>query len=89
MSNRNTDISNENDERDRLYFDFEDHFNMNEISEEKIQFAKYYLEDKMGIDLEEDPVIVFSSINGSVFGYLVAHIVDEYLLQKKKSEDGM
>ena len=65
-------------DKDRLNFDFEDHFNKENISSDKIRFAKYYLEDKIGVDLEEDPMIVFSPIGSTVFGYLVAHIVVEY-----------
>ena len=65
-------------DKDRLNFDFEDHFNMDNISSDKIRFAKYYLEDKIGVDLEEDPMIVISPIGSTIFGYLVAHIVVEY-----------
>ena len=76
-------------DKDRLNFDFEDHFNMANISSDKIQFAKYYLEDKIGVDLEEDPMIVISPIGSTIFGYLVAHIVVEYEKYKEKNESGI
>jgi len=62
----------------RIPFDFEDHFNYEKISPEQISFARYYIENKMGIDLSSDSYIEFSSIRAIVFGYLVAHIVSEY-----------
>ena len=65
--------------------DFEDQFNKENISSDKIQFARYYLEDKIGVDLEEDPTIVFSPIGSTIFGYLVAHIVVEYEKFKEKN----
>jgi hypothetical protein len=74
--------------RDRLRFDFEDHFNYEEISSEQICFARYYIENKMGIALDSDSIIEFSSISPTVFGYLVAHIAYEYEeYNKRKMED--
>lgn len=70
--------TNADDDRDLLYFDFADHFNGSKVSEEKIQFVKNYLENKMGFDLNEDHLIEFSAIRSSIFGFLVAHIVTEY-----------
>lgn len=67
---------------------FEDHFNLDEISMDKIQFAKFYLAENLGADLEEDPMIIFSPISATVFGCLVAHIVDEYEKFKEKTENG-
>ena len=78
----------ENIDEDSIYVDFEDLFNKENISEDQIQFAKQYVENKIGADLEEDPLIVFSPISSSVFGYLVAHIVTEYEKFKEKTEDG-
>ena len=72
-----------------LNFDFEDLFNMKNISSEKIQFAaKHYLENIMGIDLHEDPLIVFSPIGSKIIGYLVADIVLEYENYKEETKDG-
>ena len=65
--------------------DFEDKFNKENITSEKIQFARYYLEEKIGVDLEEDPMIVISPIGSTIFGYLVAHIVVEYEKFKEKN----
>ncbi len=62
----------------RKPFDFEDHFNYQEISPEQISFARYYLKNLMGIDLNSDIIIEFSSINAIIFGYIVAHIAVEY-----------
>ena len=64
--------------RNRIPFDFEDHFNYQKISSEKISFARHYIENKMGIDLSSDSYIEFSSIRATIFGYLVAHIALEY-----------
>jgi hypothetical protein len=64
--------------RNRILFDFEDHFNYQEISPEKISFARHYIESIMGIDLSSDSYIEFTSIRATVFGYLVAHIALEY-----------
>jgi len=72
-------------DRDKLPFDFESHFNMEKISSEKIQFAKHYIEDKMGFELDENPLIEFTPISSRSFGYLVAHIVVEYEKYKEKS----
>ena len=71
-----------------LDLDFEDYFNRDVISHEKIQFARHYLEDIMGFDLHEDPLIVFSPIGSKIFGYLVADIVLEYENYKGKTKDG-
>ena len=75
--------------RDRIRFDFEDHFNYDRISSDQISFARHYIENKMGIDINSDSFIEFSTISATVFGYLVAHIAleyEEYI--KGKSEDG-
>ena len=72
------------EKEDGLCFNFEDYFNHEEISSDKIQFAKYYLDENLGADLEEDPMIIFSPISATVFGFLVAHIVDEYEKFKEK-----
>lgn len=64
--------------RDRWNFDFEGQFNMEEISSEKIRFARNYLETTMGINIGEDSLIEFSSIRSTIFGYPVAHLVSEY-----------
>ena len=65
--------------------DFEDQFNKDNTTSDQIRFAKYYLEDKVGVNLEEDPTIVFSPIGSTIFGYLVAHIVVEYEKFKEKN----
>jgi hypothetical protein len=72
-------------DRDKLPFNFADHFNLENISSEKIRFAKHYIEEQMGFDLDEDPLIVFSPIGSTIFGYLVAHIVVEYEKYQEKS----
>lgn len=64
--------------RNTIPFDFEDYFNYQKISHEQITFARHYVENKMGIDLNSDSIIEFSSINAIIFGYLVAHIALEY-----------
>jgi len=64
--------------KNTIPFDFEDHFNYQKISPEKISFARHYIENKMGIDLSSDSYIEFASISAIVFGYLVAHIALEY-----------
>ena len=64
--------------RNRIPFDFEDHFNYQEISPEQISFARHYIENLMGIDLDSYSSFEFSSISPTVFGYLVAHIALEY-----------
>ena len=63
---------------DNVHFNFEDHFNLEKISSEKIQFAKHYVENDIGIDLEEDSWIFFSPISSTVMGYFVAHIAVEF-----------
>ena len=75
-------------DREKLPFDFEANFNMENISLEKIQFAKHYIEDKMGFDLGENPLIEFTPISSRAFGYLVAHIVVEYEKYKEETKDG-
>ncbi len=65
--------------------DFEDQFNKENITSDQIRFARYYLEDKIGVDLEEDPMIVISPIGSTIFGYLVAHIVVEYEKYREKN----
>ncbi len=65
--------------------DFEDQFNKENIRSDQIRFARYYLEDKIGVDLEEDPMIVISPIGSTIFGYLVAHIVVEYEKYREKN----
>lgn len=67
--------------------DFEKYFNT-DIPSEKIQFAKHYLETKMGYDLNEDAYIDFSAIGIKVFGCMVADIVLEYENYKVKGLDG-
>ncbi len=65
--------------------EFEDQFNKENITSDQIRFARYYLEDKIGVDLEEDPMIVISPIGSTIFGYLVAHIVVEYEKYREKN----
>lgn len=64
--------------RNKIPFDFEDHFNYQRISSEQISFARHYIENNMGIDLDSYSTIEFSSISATIFGYLVAHIALEY-----------
>jgi hypothetical protein len=71
--------------KNRIPFDFEDHFNLKNISQDKIQFARHYVETNIGADLDEDPLIVFSPIASTVFGYMVAHIAVEYEKFKEKN----
>jgi hypothetical protein len=73
---------------DKKQFDFEDHFNYEEISSDQIFFARHYLENMMGIDLDSDSTIEFTSISATVFGYMVAHIAVEYEKFMRKTEDG-
>jgi hypothetical protein len=85
---RNPNIKMEYIDRDKLPVNFEDRFNMEKISSEKIQFARHYLENIMGLDLHEDPLIVFSPIGSKIFGFLVADIVLEYENYKEETKDG-
>jgi len=71
----------------RIPFDFEDHFNYEKISQEQISFARYYIENKMGIDLDSYSSFEFSSISTTIFGYLIAHIALEYEEYSKGSSD--
>lgn len=64
--------------------DFEDYFNKGVIPPEKIEFARHYVETKMGYDLDEDSLIDFSSIGIKLFGCLVADVVLEYENYKDK-----
>ena len=73
--------------RNRIPFDFEDHFNYQEISPEQISFARHYIENLMGIDLDSYSSFEFSSISQTVFGYLVAHITLEYEEYSKGKPD--
>jgi len=74
--------------RDKRY-NFEDYFNYDEISSEQIFFARHYIENLMGIELDNDSTIEFASIRSSVFGFLVAHIASEYEeYNKLKCKDG-
>ena len=57
---------------------FEDYFNKKIVSPEKIEFARHYIEDKMGYDLNEDSVIDFSAIGIKLFGSMLVDIVLEY-----------
>jgi hypothetical protein len=75
--------------RNRIPFDFEDHFNYKNISPEQISFARHYTENIMGIDLDSYSSFEFSSISPTVFGYLIAHIALEYEKYiKSKPETG-
>jgi len=73
--------------KNRIPFDFEDHFNYQKISPEQISFARHYIENKMGIDLDSYSSFEFSSISPTVFGYLVAHIALEYEEYLKGNSD--
>jgi hypothetical protein len=73
---------------DSIKINFEDHFNKENISLEKIMFARDYVENLIGADIDEDPIIEISPIGSIVFGYLVAHIVDEYEMYKESKMDG-
>lgn len=71
----------------RIPFDFEYHFNYQEISPDQISFTRHYIENKLGIDLDSDSIIEFSSINAIILGYLVAHIALEYEEYTKGNSD--
>lgn len=74
--------------RNRIAYDFEDHFNYQTVSQVQISFARHYLKNLMGIDIDSESIIEFSSINSIIFGYLVAHIANEYEeFNKRKMED--
>ena len=73
--------------RNTIPLDFEDQFNYQRISPDQISFARHYVENKMGIDLNSDSIIEFSSIRAIVFGYLVAHIALEYEEYLKGNSD--
>jgi hypothetical protein len=88
MDNLNQYTNQKPGNRINLDLDFEDYFNRDVISSEKIQFARHYLENIMGFDLQEDPLIVFSPIGSKIFGYLVADIVVEYENYKEETKDG-
>ena len=75
--------------KDRKRLNFEEHFNHEEISSNQILFARHYLENLMGLDLDSDTTIEFISIRSTVFGYLIAHIAAEYSeFITVKSKDG-
>jgi len=57
---------------------FEDYFNKDIVSPEKIEFARHNIEDKMGYDLNEDSLIDFSAIGIKLFGSMLVDIVLEY-----------
>ena len=57
---------------------FEDYFNKKTVCPEKIEFARRYIEDKMGYDLKEDSLIDFSAIGIKLFGSMIVDIVLEY-----------
>jgi len=67
--------------------DFEDYFNRGIISTEIIEFARHYVETKMGYDLSEDSLIDFSAIGIKLFGCMVADIVLEYEDYKDRGLD--
>ncbi len=73
--------------RDRYQINFEDYFN-NDIPSEKIRFARHYIENNMGIDMDEDSLIDFSAVGIKLFGCLVADIALEYELFRKNKMDG-
>ena len=62
----------------RSITDFEDFFNKEVVTPEKIKFARHYVENKMGYDLNEDSLIDFSAIGIKLFGSMVVDIVLEY-----------
>jgi len=74
--------------RIRPGIDFEDYFNKDAISLEKIEFSRHYIETKMGYDLNEDALIDFSAIGIKLFGCMVVDIVLEYETYKDRSLDG-
>lgn len=66
---------------------FEDYFNKDVISTEKIEFARNYIETKMGYDLNEDSLIDFSAIGIKLFGCLVVDIILEYEIYNDQRMD--
>lgn len=62
----------------KIPFNFEDHFNYQKISPEHVSFARHYIENHMGIDLDSETIIEFTPIRSEVFGYLIAHLAVEY-----------
>lgn len=72
----------------RQDLEFEMYFNSDIVSSEKIQFSRHYLENKMGLDLNEDSLIDFSAIGIKLFGCLVADITLEYEYYKECKMDG-
>jgi hypothetical protein len=63
---------------DSIKINFENHFNDNNISMEKIEFARHYVENLIEADIDINTIIEIDPIGSLVFGYLVAHIVAEY-----------
>lgn len=70
--------------RNRIPCDFEDHFDYQTISPEHVSFARHYIENEMGIELDSETLIEFTPIRAIVFGYFIAHLVME--CEKYKSE---
>ena len=67
---------------------FEDYFSKKTVSPEKIAFARHYIEDKMGYDLNEDSFIDFSAIGIKLFGSMIVDIVMEYESYSGRRMDG-
>ena len=72
----------------KIPFDFEDHFDYQKISPEHVLFARYYIENNMGIELDSETLIEFSPIRARVFGFLIAHLADEFEKYKSRDLDG-
>ncbi len=88
MNNQNQNTNPEPGFFIRPGINFEDYFNKDTVCPEKIDFARYYIEDKMGYDLSGDSLIDFSAIGIKLFGCLVADIVLEYENFKRNGLDG-
>lgn len=63
---------------DGFALDYEELFTNEKVAPEKLLFAKTYLMNKMGVSLNEDSYMEFSTIKSINFGFLVVHIVWEY-----------
>jgi hypothetical protein len=72
----------------KIPFFFEDHFDYQKISPEHVAFARHFIENEMGIELDSDTLIEFSPIRSKVFGFLIAHLADEFEKYKSMDLDG-
>ena len=62
----------------RMHLAFEGYFDYKKISAEHVSFARHYIENEMGIDIDSETLIEFAPIRVTVFGFLIAHLAEEF-----------